>query len=99
VINYHPGILEIGLTETLFASDPAPGTTDHMVAEWFRSQIAGGNSVDAEVSAGKLARIAAGEFDGFSGRYLTAYDDFDVLVGKAHDVAGTEWYTLGLLAP
>lgn len=99
VLNFHPGILEIGLTATLFDSEPAPGTTEHMVAEWFRAQIAGGNSVGAEESASKLARLASGEFDAFSGRYLTAYDDFDVLLGKAGEVAGTDWYTLGLLAP
>lgn len=99
VINYHPGILEIGLTATLFESDPAPGTTEHMVAEWFRAQIADGRSVDAEVSAAKLARIVSGEFDALSGRYLTAYDDLDELSAKAPDVAGTDWYTLGLLSP
>lgn len=99
VINYHPGILEIGLTATLFDSDPAPGTTEHMVAEWFRDQIARGNSVGAEQSAAKLARLASGEFDEFSGRYLTAYDDLDVLAAKSSEMEGTDWYTLGLLAP
>lgn len=99
VINYHPGILAIGLTATLFESDPAPGTTEHMVAEWFKAQIASGRSVDAETSAAKLARIASGELDALSGRYLTAYDDFDDLSRRAEEVAGTDWYTLGLLGP
>jgi NADP-dependent 3-hydroxy acid dehydrogenase YdfG len=99
VLSYHPGILEIGLTDTLFRAEPAPGTTEAMVAAWFRQQIAEGRSVDADVSAATLTRIALGEADAFSGRYLTAYDDLDALLAAADDVQGTDLYTLGLLRP
>ncbi len=99
VLNFHPGILEIGLTETLFASAPEPGSTEHMVAEWFRAQIAAGRSVDAQVSAGKLARLASGELDALSGRYVTAYDDFDDLMRRAEEILSSDLYTLGLLQP
>lgn len=97
VLNYHPGILEIGLTGTLFASDPEPGTTDHMVAEWFRAQIAAGRSVDAEESAAKLCRLASGALDSLSGKYVTAYDDLDELADRAGELGAGEGLTLGLL--
>ncbi len=97
VLNYHPGILEIGLTGTLFASDPQPGTTDHMVAEWFRAQIAAGRSVDAEESAARLCRLASGALDSLSGKYVTAYDDLDELAARAGELGAGEGLTLGLL--
>lgn len=97
VLNFHPGILEIGLTETLFDSKPAPGSTEHMVEQWFRQQIAEGRSVDAAISAKALARLASGEFDRLSGHYLTAYDDLDELRRRIDEIAGTDVLTLGLI--
>ena len=99
VLNYDPGILEIGLTETLFASEPAPGSLDAMVADWFREQIAAGRSVDAEVSAAGLVRLALGDADELSGRYLTAHDDLDEIVSHAPEITNSNLYTLGLLKP
>jgi NAD(P)-dependent dehydrogenase (short-subunit alcohol dehydrogenase family) len=98
VLNFHPGILEIGLTDTLFTAEPEPGTHAARVADWFRQQIAEGRSVDADVSAGQLARLAGGALDAFTGRYLTAYDDLDAIVAGAADLGDTD-YTLGLLKP
>ena len=72
---------------TLFAADPEPGTYDAMVAEWFRRQIAEGNSVDAEVSAAKLSRLAGGIADPLTGRYFTAYDDLDAIAAGAASAA------------
>jgi NADP-dependent 3-hydroxy acid dehydrogenase YdfG len=99
VLSYHPGILEVGLTDTLFKAEPEAGTVEGMVADWFRQQIALGRSVDADVSAAQLVRLVVGEADAFSGRYLTAYDDLDALLAAAGDVVGTDLYTLGLLTP
>lgn len=97
VFNYHPGILEIGLTETLFASSPEPGSLDEMISKWFAEQIAEGRSVDPDESASKLVRFALGEADQLSGRYFTAYDDLDEIFARASDIKGTDVYTLGLI--
>jgi NADP-dependent 3-hydroxy acid dehydrogenase YdfG len=99
VLNFHPGILEIGLTEELFAGNPEPGTLYGMVAEWFREQIAAGRSLDADVSAAGLVRLALGEFDSLTGRYFTAYDDLDEILSRADEIAASNLYTLGLLQP
>ncbi len=98
VLNFHPGILEIGLTETLFDSNPTQGTYDAMVAGWFRQQIAEGHSIDEEASAAQLARLAGGLADALTGRYFTAYDDLEAIVADAATLADTH-YTLGLLKP
>jgi NAD(P)-dependent dehydrogenase (short-subunit alcohol dehydrogenase family) len=98
VLNFHPGILEIGLTSNLFESNPDPGSVEGMVANWFREQIATGKSVDADHSAAQLTRLVLGHLDQFSGRYLTASDDFDDLLARVNDLGDTD-YTLGLLNP
>ena len=98
VLNFHPGILEVGLTATLFESNPASGTTEGMVANWFRQQIASGKSIDAERSAAQLTRLVLGELDVFSGRYVTAYDDFDELNDRADSLRDAD-YSLGLIEP
>lgn len=98
VLNFHPGILEIGLTATLFDARPEPGTTAGMVADWFRREISSGRSVDPDRSAAQLARLVRGDLDALSGRYVTAYDDLDKLAGRAGELTETD-YTLGLLEP
>ena len=99
VFNFHPGILEIGFTATLFDSDPQPGTVEGMLADWFRKEIAAGHSADAEQSAALVVRLAAGDADLLTGRYLTAYDDLDELIGRADQIVESKGYTLGLLQP
>ncbi len=96
VLNFHPGILEIGLTETLFAADAQPGTYEAMIANWFRKQISEGRSIDAEESASQLVRLAEGIADALTGRYLTAYDDIEEIAANAVNITDTD-YTLGLL--
>jgi NAD(P)-dependent dehydrogenase (short-subunit alcohol dehydrogenase family) len=99
VLNYHPGILEIGLTETVLAKTPAPGSVHAMVADWLREQIAAGRSVDTDLSAATLVRLALGDADALSGRYLTAHDDLDEILSRATEISSSNLYTLGLLEP
>lgn len=97
VFNYNPGILDVGLTRTLFNSTPAAGSLDALVAEWFHEQIDTGNGVDADLSAATLTRLAAGDADVLSGRYITAYDDLDALIARGAEIASSNAYTLGLI--
>lgn len=96
VLNYHPGILSVGLTETL--NDGRELTAnEQLVANWFRQQFAAGRGVDVDVSTEKLARIASGELDALSGRYVTAYDDLDELLVAAERIARSDALTMGLV--
>ncbi|MEY2469747.1 MAG: 2-hydroxycyclohexanecarboxyl-CoA dehydrogenase, partial [Actinomycetota bacterium] len=99
VFNYNPGVLDVGLTRTLFDSSPAPGSLDAKVADWFHEQIDTGNGVDPDLSAATLTRLAAGDADALSGRYLTAYDDLDALIARGPEIARSNEYTLGVVTP
>jgi NAD(P)-dependent dehydrogenase (short-subunit alcohol dehydrogenase family) len=98
VLNFHPGILEIGLTSAVFTTHPEPGTYEAMIGDWFRTQIAEGRSIDADTSASQLVKLAGGLADALTGRYFTAYDDLDAIAAGAADVREAD-YTLGLLKP
>ena len=98
VVNFHPGILEIGLTETLFSAQPEPGTYQGRVADWFRQEIELGHSVDSDSSASMLARLALSAPATLTGRYVTAYDDLDDVIARAEN-ARPEAFTLGLQQP
>lgn len=96
VINFHPGIMDIGLTEGLFAV-PDPTPNQKLVADWFRSELASGHGKDPSTSAHMLVRLASGDFDRLTGRYLTAYDDFDDILARAETIVSGDAHTLGLL--
>lgn len=97
VLNYNPGILDVGLTQTLFESSPEEGSLDAMVADWFHREIEGGRGVDADASAATLVRLARGEADALTGRYITAYDDLDALIARGDDISRSNAHTLGLI--
>jgi NAD(P)-dependent dehydrogenase (short-subunit alcohol dehydrogenase family) len=96
VVNYHPGILEIGLTANLFAQEPAEGSPAARVAAWFRDQIATGRSVSTEQSVDVLLELAATAGPELSGRYVTAYDDLVDVKQKA-GAGADDMFTLGLI--
>jgi NAD(P)-dependent dehydrogenase (short-subunit alcohol dehydrogenase family) len=95
VVNYHPGIMDIGLTETLFTKSEI-SSSESRVADWFREQIDSGNNADVGTSCDMVVRLAAGAADALSGRYLTAYDDLDEIV-RSVAAGNEETQTLGLI--
>ena len=90
LFSFDPGILTIGLTETLFSQEPAPGSREEMVTRWFRQQIAGGRSFEAAASAAAVVALASGAADELSGRHLSMYDDLDDVFARASDIAPTD---------
>jgi NAD(P)-dependent dehydrogenase (short-subunit alcohol dehydrogenase family) len=83
VFALHPGLLTIGMTETLLASQQTPGTPSEQVANWFRRQIAQGRAVAPERAAEAVVALASGRYAPLSGCYLTVDDDLDVLAARA----------------
>ena len=90
LFSFDPGILTIGLTETLFAQEPASGSREEMVTQWFREQIAGGRSFEATASAAAVVALASGAADELSGRHLSMYDDLDDVFARASHIARTD---------
>jgi NAD(P)-dependent dehydrogenase (short-subunit alcohol dehydrogenase family) len=95
IVNYHPGILDIGLTETLLTKSEI-SSSESRVADWFQQQIDSGNNADVDDSCDTVVALAAGAADRLSGRYLTAYDDLGEIL-KAVESGNAETQTLGLI--
>jgi len=97
IVNYHPGIMDIGLTETLLAKQPEETSAAEVrVASWFQEQIDSGNNADVGASCEAVVGLAAGAADALSGRYVTAYDDLAETV-RAVESGNAETQTLGLI--
>jgi NAD(P)-dependent dehydrogenase (short-subunit alcohol dehydrogenase family) len=75
VLNYHPGIMQLGLTTTLFEAQPDPASAPGRVADWFRSEIAAGHDMDPQLSADRLVDLVVRPVPHLSGAYLTAYQE------------------------
>ena len=83
VLSYHPGHVNVGMTKTFL--EKAPGLDDWsvQVARWVRQQAAEGHFTDIEQSTATFLRIARGDADHLSGRYLTPDSTFaDVEHGR-----------------
>ena len=81
VINFHPGIMNLGLTTGLFESEPEPGTAPWRVAEWFHGEIDAGHDLDPELSAERLTDLVVRPVPRLSGAYLTAYQEPEEIRG------------------
>ena len=64
--------------------------------EWFRDRLAEGREASPERAAELVLRLARGEADALSGRYLSVYDDLDALLARAEEIRRDNLYTLRL---
>ena len=96
IVNYHPGIMDIGLTGDLLASAPEAGSFEGRVASWFQGEIDSGRGADVVESCDGVVALAAGAADRLSGHYVTAYDNIDEVI-RAVDAGNPETQTLGLI--
>jgi len=96
VFALHPGTVPAGMTEDLLSADVPDDSHVGQVASWFRQQFALGRGVAPERAAELVVTLASGRADALSGRYLTAYDDVEELVGRAAEIRRDDLYTLRL---
>jgi NAD(P)-dependent dehydrogenase (short-subunit alcohol dehydrogenase family) len=93
VFSVHPGLLPIGISETIAAETPANGHEAHIRA-WALNALAEGRGADPARAAGLLLRIAAGDADRLTGRHLSVHDDLDRLLGRLPEVLEHDLYVL-----
>jgi NAD(P)-dependent dehydrogenase (short-subunit alcohol dehydrogenase family) len=98
VFSVHPGILQLGLTEATLRSGAPAASPEGRIAAWFREQIAEGRDVAPERSVRLVLAVASGRADGLSGRYLSAEEDLEALLGMVDDVRRGDLYVLRLRA-
>jgi NAD(P)-dependent dehydrogenase (short-subunit alcohol dehydrogenase family) len=93
VFSVHPGLLPIGMSETVAAREP---TTSHerQVRNWALNELAEGRGAEPTAAIELLLRLAAGDGDRLSGRHLSVHDDLDVVLGHIDEVRARDLYVL-----
>jgi len=79
VFAIHPGTVRKPMNAYVHDS-PEVTKSAPQVQQWFRTLYAEGRDMPIERSVQLVLRLAAGEADALSGRYLTVEDDLDALV-------------------
>jgi NAD(P)-dependent dehydrogenase (short-subunit alcohol dehydrogenase family) len=90
----NPGMLRIGMTESLLEADVPPDHPVALVAKWFAQELDAGRGQTPERGAELVAQLASGRADALSGRYLSAEDDLDELLARAGAIRREDLYTL-----
>jgi NAD(P)-dependent dehydrogenase (short-subunit alcohol dehydrogenase family) len=90
----HPGLVRVGLTELSLRGGAADGSPEASVRSWVRRQIEQGLDVPTERACELVVRLASGEADQLSGRYITVHDDLHELVAQAEAIRRSDSHVL-----
>lgn len=82
-VAYHPGLMDIGMSRQNAIDALTGNEWDRKVAAWFAKLKADGDLTPVPAACAVLVRLAGGDADPLSGRYLTVDDDLDALLGQA----------------
>jgi NAD(P)-dependent dehydrogenase (short-subunit alcohol dehydrogenase family) len=93
VFSVHPGLLPIGISETIAAHTPTSVHEAH-IRTWALNALAEGRGADPARAAELLLRIAAGDADRLSGRHLSVHDDLDAVLARLPEVLERDLYVL-----
>lgn len=87
VLNYHPGLVDAGLTRDHLDRGQVGDRWADLVLTWLQDQERNGRLTRPADAARVLVRLVAGEADALSGRYLTVDDDLDDLLARVREAA------------
>ncbi len=88
MFSVHPGLLPIGMTETLAGTAPSTHYEDH-VRRWAMTELKEARGAETDEAVELLLRVAAGDADALSGRHLSVHDDLDAMLARrARGTAG-----------
>jgi NAD(P)-dependent dehydrogenase (short-subunit alcohol dehydrogenase family) len=90
----HPGLVRMGLTETSLKAKAADGSPEATVQAWVRTQVERGLDVPHERACELVVRLASGEADELSGRYITVHDDLEELLARAETIRRSDSHVL-----
>jgi NAD(P)-dependent dehydrogenase (short-subunit alcohol dehydrogenase family) len=93
VFSVHPGLLPIGISETVAAHTPTTSHEAH-IRRWALNELAEGRGADPARAVELLIRLAAGDGDGLSGRHLSVRDDLDAVLARLPEVRDRDLYVL-----
>ena len=93
VFSVHPGLLPIGISETVAAHTPTTPHEDH-IRRWALNELAAGRGADPDHAVELLLRLARGDADSLSGRHLSVHDDLDAVLARLPEVRAKDLYVL-----
>jgi NAD(P)-dependent dehydrogenase (short-subunit alcohol dehydrogenase family) len=93
VFSVHPGLLPIGMTETVAAAEPRTRYEAHITA-WALNELAEGRGADPGRAIELILRLAAGDGDSLSGRHLSVHDDLDAVLARLAEVRACDLYVM-----
>jgi NAD(P)-dependent dehydrogenase (short-subunit alcohol dehydrogenase family) len=93
VFSVHPGLLPIGMSETVVAHRPS-SAHEALVRDWALTELADGRGADPERAIDLLVRLTAGDGDRLSGRHLSVHDDLDAVLRNVAEVHAHDLYVL-----
>lgn len=93
VFSVHPGLLPIGMSETVAGTTPRTPYEEH-VRTWTANEFAEGRGADPTRAVQLLVRLAAGDGDSLSGRHLSVHDNLDALVSRLAEVRAGDLYVM-----
>ena len=93
VFSVHPGLLPVGMSETIERSEPTTAYEAHIRA-WTRNELAKRDADDPRDAVALIRRLAAGDADVLSGRHLSVRDDLDDLLEHHREVRDRDLYVL-----
>jgi hypothetical protein len=93
VFSVHPGLLPVGMSETVVALEPTTPHEEH-VREWTLNELRQGRGAQPEQAVELFLRLAAGHGDSLSGRHLSVHDDLDAVLARMPEVRDHDLYVL-----
>jgi NAD(P)-dependent dehydrogenase (short-subunit alcohol dehydrogenase family) len=99
VFAYHPGLLALGMTLQGVSLQEAADPVQAKVGAWCRAQVESDTVASEDEAAKKLVLLLSGSYDELTGRYITVWDDLDVLVERIRNATATEHKDYLMLRP
>jgi NAD(P)-dependent dehydrogenase (short-subunit alcohol dehydrogenase family) len=90
VFAIHPGSVRTAMADYLINSEVGQTWVPELRAIYEETEI------PAEQAGKLVVRLASGQADALSGRFLSVYDDIDALLERAEDIVGDDLYMLRL---
>lgn len=91
VFSIHPGTVLTDMAKNLVES-----AAGQQWLGWFKEFVDGGGDVPAELSARLVVRLASGEADALSGRFISVTDDLDAMLNRVDTIVEDDLYIMRL---
>ena len=90
----HPGLLPIGLTETVTGGPAASIHHEHQIRRWRLDELRSGRGADPDEAVELMLRIAVGDADPLTGRHISVHDDLDELLARVDEVRERDLFVM-----